>query len=151
MKSNKLKEETIVKLIFILIFIFLAVPLLFINPILFVIFCLLPLIIYYAEKGAKKKVIRESLSPIDFENNKEYYRDILNNHTSVELSYIDNFEIDYPKDIIATLLSLQLKNKIEINDNYINVINNDTNELHKSEIYILNNIKDGKVKNIEKY
>lgn len=114
-------------------------------------FFLLPILVYYANKRAKKKVIKESLSIIDFKNSKEYYRDILKNNSPIELSYVDNFEIDYLKDTIATLLNLKLKNKITIENNYINIINKDTKDLHKSEIYILDNIKDGKVTNLDSY
>lgn len=111
----------------------------------------LPLIIYNADKRTKKKVIKENLSKIDFKKTKDYYRDILKNHTPLELSYIDNFEIDYTKDVIATILSLELKKKITIKDNYIDIIDKDISNLQKSEIYILNNIKDGKVTNLDSY
>ena len=105
----------------------------------------LPLIIYNANKWTKRKVLKENLSKVDFNKTKDYYRDILTNHTALELSYIDNFEIDYKKDIVATILSLKLKKKIEVKDNYINIIDNNTNNLYESEIYILENIKDGKL------
>lgn len=96
-------------------------------------------------KKADKKVKKESMSKIDFVNSKEYYRDILRKYSPAELSYIDDFNIDYPKDIIATLLSLKLKNKITITNNYVNVVDFNAIGLRKSEIYVLDNIKDGKV------
>ena len=55
---------------------------------------ILPLIIYNAIQKGRKKALKESLSPIDFKNNKEYYRDILKEHSPSELSYIDNFELN---------------------------------------------------------
>lgn len=97
-------------------------------------------------KVADKEVKKESMSRIDFVNSKEYYRDILKKYSPAELSYIDDFNIDYPKDIVATLLSLVLKNKITIANNYITILDFDTVDLKKSEIYVLENIKDGKVK-----
>lgn len=166
MKSNSnkniLQKLTINKLVFIIIILTLLfnIPTLIVHQdapserkiihiiysvITILSFVLLPTLIYYAKKRANKKVIKESLSIIDFKSYKEYYRDILKNHTPIELSYIDNFEIDYQKDVIATILSLKLKSKITIKDNYIDIINNDISNLHKSEIYILNNIKNGKV------
>lgn len=98
------------------------------------------------EKSAEKMVKKENMSKIDFINNKEYYRDILKKYSPAELSYIDDFNIDYPKDIITTLLSLKLKNKITITDNFVNVIDSNDVGLRKTEKYILECIKDGKVK-----
>ena len=109
------------------------------------VFILIPLLVYYASKITKKRVLKESLSKIDFKKTKDYYRDILKNHTPLELSYIDNFKIDYFKDVIATILSLKLKKKIVIKDNIIDIIDNNVINLSKSEIYILESIKDGKV------
>lgn len=97
-------------------------------------------------KSADKKVKEESMSKIDFINDKEYYREILKKYSVAELSYIDDFNIDYPKDIIATLLSLKLKNRITITNNFVNVIDFNDVGLKKSEKYILESIKDGKVK-----
>ena len=106
---------------------------------------LLPILIYIASKKGRKQVLRESLSEIDFKNNKEYYRDILKQHSPAELSYIDNFQIDLKREIVATLLSLELKNKIKIEDNTIKVISNDISDLFETESYILNSIKNGRV------
>ena len=50
-------------------------------------------------KNAYNIVKNESMSKIDFVNTKEYYRDILKKYSIAELSYIDDFNIDYPKDI----------------------------------------------------
>ena len=108
-------------------------------------FIILGIITYFAIKHGKKKAIKESLSEIDFNKNKGYYRDILKKYTPVELSYIDNFEINLTKSIIVTLLNLELKNKIEIKNNVINIINKDNNNLLETEIYILDSIKDGQV------
>lgn len=119
---------------------FIITTVLWISPI-----SLLPLFIYNAIQRGKEKAIKESLSDIDFKNNKEYYRDILNKYSPSELSYIDNFEIDLNKEIVATILSLQLKNKITIKDSYIKIINNNCLDLKETERYILNCIKDGKV------
>lgn len=43
----------------------------------------------------------------------EYYREIIKKVTPVELSYIDDYDIELKKDVVATLLQLQLKRKIE--------------------------------------
>lgn len=99
-----------------------------------------------AIKSADKKVKEESMSKIDFVNSREYYRDILKRYGSIELSYIDDFDIDYPRDIIATLLSLKLKKKITISNNFIEILDFSDDGLKESEKYILKSIKEGKVK-----
>lgn len=101
------------------------------------------LIIRYIKND--KKVKFESLSKTDFINNKEYYRDILKRYSVAELSYIDDFDINYSKDIIVTLLCLKLKGKISIENNYITILDFSIADLKKSEIYVFENIKDGKV------
>lgn len=103
-------------------------------------------LIVKAVKSADKNVKEESMSKIDFVNSKEYYRDILKKYSPAELSYTDDFNIDYSKDIIATLLSLKLKKKITITNNFVNVIDFNDVGLRKTEKYILECIKDGKVK-----
>lgn len=161
MKNRKIKVNLLLLIFFIVTLLIITLPELIINKettldkkILFIIisileispFTLLPLIIYNANQRGKKKAIKESLSEIDFKNNKEYYRDILKKHSPAELSYIDNFEINLTKEIISTLLSLQLKNKIIIKDNFIKIIDNNTSDLKETESYILESIKNGKVK-----
>lgn len=56
--------------------------------------------------GRKKEPLK-----IDFLKEKDYYREIITQYSSLELSYIDDYKIDYKKDLVATLLSLQLKKK----------------------------------------
>ena len=69
---------------------------------------------YIGKKMARKKVERENMSKIDFSKQKDYYRDILEGYSAAELRYIDDFKFDEKREIVATLLSLKLKNKIEI-------------------------------------
>lgn len=104
------------------------------------------IVVMIAKRKAKKKVIRESLSEIDFKNNKEYYRDVLINYTPGIISYIDDFEISYPQDIVAIILNLELKKVIKIENNNIVILNKEVNNLKKCEQYILDNIEGGKLK-----
>lgn len=108
---------------------------------------IVPIITIIIDKKTEKIVKKENLNIIDFKNNKEYYREILKKYSPFEISYIDEFEIDYIKDIVSTLLNLQLKNKISIEGNYITTLDEKENidGLYKSEIYVLNKIKNGKV------
>ncbi len=69
-----------------------------------------------------------------------YYRKVIDNYSPGVLSYIDDFELGM-NDIAATIMSLKLKGKIDITNNEIKVINNDTSNLKLSEKYILENIQ----------
>lgn len=107
-------------------------------------------------KKITKKVKRESLSKIDLKGYEGIYRDILNKYTPAEIEYIDNLSCDTNTTIIATLLKLELIKKIKIDNDKLIIIDSNTDGLKKTEKYILNSIKDGKVKiqyskDIEKY
>lgn len=84
---------------------------------------------------------KSELSKINFNKEKDYYREIIHNYSLIELSYIDNYRIDYKKDLVATLLSLKLKKKIDINENGIEIIDKTIDSLKKSEIYVLEHIE----------
>lgn len=87
----------------------------------------------------------DKLDKIDFKND-SYYREIIYKYSPGVLSYIDDFKVD-KKDIVATLMSLQLKRKIKIEDK-INVIDSDEENLEENEKYILDKIKKYKAKEI---
>ena len=105
--------------------------------------------VYFCYKLASKKVHKEKLSEADLQEYKGYFRDILNEYNPAELSYIDDFVIDYPKDIVVTLLNLQNKGKIILNEDTktIDITNKDV-PLTNSEIYILTGIFNGKLRRI---
>ena len=104
----------------------------------------LPVII--AKKVSEKNVYYEKLSKNDIINNKQIYRDILNQYTPSELLYIDNMKYDYRKTIISTLLYLKQNKYISIKDNFIikekEVM---SGTFGKAEKIIIENIKNGKV------
>lgn len=104
------------------------------------------LIIILAVKISNKKVHKENLSEIDFKQYEGYYREILNEYTPAELEYVDNLKCDETFSIIATLLKLELIGKIKVNKNNIEIIDSSTENLRKTEKYILESIKDGVVK-----
>ena len=108
--------------------------------------------IYLAIKKANKKVYREKLSKIDVKKYKGYFRHILEGYTPAELSYIDDFNLDYPKDYIAMLLSLKNKKVIDFDEvtEKIIIINRNV-RLTTAEELILNNIVDGKLQRINDY
>ena len=85
------------------------------------------------------------LDKTDFKN-KEYYREILPNMSAAVLSYIEDFKIS-KKDVIATLMGLELKKKIKIGDD-ITVIDEDDSGLCENEKYIFGLVKSKKLKEV---
>lgn len=111
--------------------------------------CFYLTIFYFGSKLARKKFDREKISDID-KNNKNYYRDILPNYSPAVLSYIDDFKID-ESDVVATLLSLEMKGKIKIENNSISIIEQDVSMLSKNEIYIFDAIKTDELSRLNLY
>ena len=82
---------------------------------------------------------------IDLKNN-SYYRDIISKYSPAVLSYIDDFKLE-EKDIVATLMSLELKQKLSIKDD-IKIINDSEENLDENEKYIFKKLKNNTLKNI---
>ena len=107
------------------------------------------ILIYLALKLGIKRFKKDKLSSIDFKRYENYYREILKNYSPAELSYIDNFEILPENDIVATLLSLQLNKRINIDDSLSKTkTENNIEEISSNEKYVLDSIEDGKIKNL---
>lgn len=105
------------------------------------------ILLFVAIKVASKKVIKEKLNEDDFKKSKEYFRDVLQGYSMGELSWIDNFQLEFPKDIIAEILQLENKKVIKIGEEGILVDEAyDKTKLNQSQIHILDGIKNGKVK-----
>ena len=101
--------------------------------------------IYIGVRIAYKKYSKEKLDKIDFKNN-SYYRDIISKYSPAVLSYIDDFKLE-EKDIVATLMSLELKQKLTIKDG-IKIINDSEENLDENEKYIFKKLKSNTLKNI---
>lgn len=101
-------------------------------------------VFYFSYKIANKKFKNDKLSIKDFEKNKTYYRDLLNNYSPSELSYIDNFKFEKNICMVASLLSLKLKKIIDFKDNNIIILKDEKN-ISNNEKYILSNIYEGKL------
>lgn len=102
-------------------------------------------ILYIGVRVAYKKYNKEKLDKIDLKNN-SYYRDIISKYSPAVLSYIDDFKLE-EKDIVATLMSLELKQKLTIKDG-IKIINDNEENLDKNEKYIFKKLKSNILKNI---
>lgn len=107
------------------------------------------IILFIVIKVVNRKVLNEKLNKDDFGKTKEYYRDILDGYGMCEISLIDNFEIEYPKDVIAEILQLENKKVLSIEDGkIIKDEKYDYQKLTETQRYILNHIKEGKVTGI---
>ena len=102
-------------------------------------------ILYIGVRIAYKKYSKEKLDKIDFQNN-SYYRDIIFKYSPAVLSYIDDFKLE-EKDIVATLMSLELKQKLSMKDQ-IKIINDSEENLDENEKYIFKKLKNNTLKNI---
>lgn len=80
--------------------------------------------------------VKEKVNYKNFYKKKIYYRNIIDDYSPSVLSYIDDFRLVYPKDIVATLLNLKRKKKI---DNF------------NLDIKNTNNIKCDDYKNVDDY
>lgn len=112
----------------------------FLNPVVLFFSC-----IYIAYKVSSKKVRKTKLSSIDINEYNGYFRDILKEYSVSVLSYIDDFKLDYPSDLIAMLLQMEYKKIISFNEDRI-TINEYNGELKSSEKVILDSIENGKLK-----
>lgn len=99
--------------------------------------------IFLLSQSFLRKMSYKKINSIEFEKEKNYFRELIEKYSIAELSYLDEFELNNPKDIIAVLLVLEKKKIIEIKDDKINIISNNFDNLKESEKYILNHIKDG--------
>ena len=102
-------------------------------------------ILYIGVRIAYKRYSKEKLDKIDFQNN-SYYRDIIFKYSPAVLSYIDDFKLE-EKDIVATLMSLELKQKLSMKDQ-IKIINDSEENLDENEKYIFKKLKNNTLKNI---
>lgn len=95
-------------------------------------------IIYLGGIVAIKKFYKEK-SDITDKKTDTYYRNLLKEHSVAVLGYIKDFSTD-TNDLTATVLSLQLKKKLELKDNKIKVIDNNIEGLDNNEIYVLDSL-----------
>ena len=109
-------------------------PISIIFDCLILLFCRM-VIVYNSEKIYQKEKI-----DISDKENETYYRDIIRNYSPAVLSYINNFKLE-KNDVVATLMSLELKGKIKI-DKYLYLLDNDTSDLSLNEKYVLEKIDD---------
>lgn len=92
------------------------------------------------------KVFYKSKLDITDKKTDSYFRELLSNNTIGTLGYIRDLKTN-ENDLAATIMSLELKGKIKIEDD-IEVVDASVDDLDKSEIYVLEKIKNNESKNI---
>lgn len=129
-------------------FIEMSIMLIFIYMVMAIIKNLYVVVIYIGIKIGTRMYSKQKLSKNDFQKTKEYYREILQGYSPAVLSFIDDFEIEYPSTIIASLLQLSKNHFITMEQGVIKKNTkeklDDTN-LESNETYILNHIKEDRV------
>lgn len=75
-----------------------------------------------------------------------YYRDKLNGISPTTISLMQNIKVEEEKDLIATLLKLQLMGNIAISGNEIIITSDDTSKLLPSEEILFEELKTGKLR-----
>lgn len=103
---------------------------------------------------AMDKYYNTKLSKIDFDNNNEYYRDILKKYSVDLLAFIDHIQFNYPDVLIAMLLQLQMKGILKLDNNGIYLNNNiDLSSLSNNEKYLISKITNNKLifNNVNEY
>lgn len=104
------------------------------------------IIAYVAYKIAQRKHKKEKEVKISKDDVK-YFRDIISKYSPSVLSYIYDFNVG-KNELIATLLMLELKGKIKIEEK-ITILNSDYKDLEQNEIYVLNAVKNCKLKKFD--
>ncbi len=103
-------------------------------------------VLYLGIRIAVSKFYKHKLDKSDLKKYENYYRDIIEEYSIGVLSYIDDFKID-ESTIIATLMSLELKGIIKLNDK-VEIVSENIEKLDKNETYIYNCIKNSNLKRI---
>lgn len=91
-----------------------------------------------------QKYKKQKLDKNDLKKYKGYYREILTEYNPLNLSFVDDFNVNNPETIIAELLYLE-KNGYVTKDNDKLIVNKKDERLSEAENYILDNINDGKL------
>lgn len=92
-----------------------------------------------------KKVVDIEAGHIDLKKDKRYFREILNDYGILELAYINNFSKLEKKDILATILNLEMKKVIKLENNQIVEVDKSI-PITQTEEYVLRKCISGKVR-----
>jgi hypothetical protein len=105
-------------------------------------------IVYFIERNVRIAIKRDN-SKYSTKENILYYREILNNISPAVISIVDNFKIDFQKDIVAGVLKLVLSGHVKMDNNSLEIVEKSADDLSISQKELYDMIKDGKLENIE--
>lgn len=120
--------------------ILIIVAIIAINIILLTIFTFPINVICLAIRNAIKKKILQNTKFESIEGY-EYFRENLGNISPSTISLIMDLKLEYKKDIVATIMKLNMNKNIEFYEDKIILKNSNTESLNKSEIEILKKIQ----------
>ncbi|MEE3342851.1 MAG: hypothetical protein VZS44_02035 [Bacilli bacterium] len=104
------------------------------------------IIIIYAYSIIETKRIDNLAKKEKIKEISDYYRDKLNNYSPGILMYCHMNKINFKDYLVATIINLEQKKIISINNGKINILTEETNNLSKDEKYIIECLKKGKFK-----
>lgn len=107
------------------------------------IWCLFLFLVKLGASVIRIMLENKELDDDSIEINDEMYREILRGYSPAVLSYLDDYNVEIEKDILATLLILQIKKKIEIRNGEIKIIDKNEDGLLRTEKTILKGIYNG--------
>ena len=103
---------------YIMFFIDIAKILLYIGITYFIFYLLVIVAIsiftFFVSKFVDLRIRRKQLTKVDFERDKEYYREILNEYSPLVLGYVDDFKINKAK-FFSEILYMKYKNIMTAN------------------------------------
>lgn len=160
--KDKYKIGEVVILIFIIVFIVCIMFLLLLRKLLdnsfiniFIIFSSIPVVLFgmiyigilYGKIRVKKKELLMK-KDIILDNPYIYYRELPNNYGIGISSILMDKTIENDKDIIACILDLCARGYLRLDNKVINVLDKDYSNLLSNEVYIMDNIVNNKVGDI---
>ena len=160
--KNKYKIGEVIILIFIIVFIVNIIFLLLLRKLLdnsfiniFIIFSSIPVVLFgiiyigilYGKIRVKKKELLMK-KDIILDNPYIYYRELPNNYGIGISSILMDKTIENDKDIIACILDLCARGYLRLDNKVISVLDKDYSNLLSNEIYIMDNIVNNKVGDI---
>lgn len=120
------------------------VSILLVDVIMVLIFSFPLNIICFAYRRSYKRKIKET-NTFESIQDIEYFRDTFNNISPAIISNVIDFEIEYKKDITATIMKLIVNKNIKFDNDKIVLISSNTENLKESEIFVLDQIKNNKL------
>lgn len=108
--------------------------------------------IYFVVALATKHFKKDNLleEDINLKTSLPYFRDVLKEVSPAAINFINTYEFNDQYNIIAILLNLKLKNKIQIQNKKITILDENLDDLIQSEIVVMDMIKTADFNSLDK-